>query len=134
MMGRESQEGQMSVLLVVTIAWFIFGSVIVIVNQVSTILLLNTEQNIFKKFINSKNWIKFHFCRVVGNYKMPPQNLNTLHDAAITKKHCVMLNKNANSSLHCLYSCFLYALFVQWSILSRSKAFYFWLQMICVFL
>ena len=74
-MGRESQEGQMSVLFVVTIAWFIFGSVIVIVNQVSTIIILYTEQNIVKKFKNSKNRIKFHFCRVVGNYKMPPQNL-----------------------------------------------------------
>ena len=35
MMGRESQEGQLSILLVVTVAWFIFGSVVVVVNMVS---------------------------------------------------------------------------------------------------
>jgi hypothetical protein len=34
MMGRESQEGQLSVLTVVTIAWFIFGSVVIVVNMV----------------------------------------------------------------------------------------------------
>jgi hypothetical protein len=34
MMGRESQDGQLSVLLVVTIAWFIFGSVVIVVNMV----------------------------------------------------------------------------------------------------
>ena len=34
MMGRESQEGQLSILLVVTVAWFIFGSVIIVVNMV----------------------------------------------------------------------------------------------------
>ena len=35
MMGREAQDGQMSVLLVVSVAWFIFGSVVVVVNQVT---------------------------------------------------------------------------------------------------
>jgi hypothetical protein len=60
--GRDHQDGQTSVLFVITITWFIFGTIYVIVNMV------REKINIYYNFLCHFLWIIPIFCLVFIEY------------------------------------------------------------------